>query len=63
MARDKESELRNHALPVAEEDDKTTLASIDEGIGDAKRGRTVPIEEVGKLLPQWITASFSRKAR
>jgi hypothetical protein len=48
---------------IAEEEDEETLASIDEGIRDAQAGRTVPIEEVRKLLPTWITASSSRKER
>ncbi|MGA2716518.1 MAG: hypothetical protein ABSG41_25775 [Bryobacteraceae bacterium] len=43
------------------EEDEETLAAIDEGIRDAEAGRTVPIEEVRKLLPKWITASSSRK--
>jgi len=49
--------------PIAEEEDEETLAAIDEGIRDAEAGRAVPIEEVRKLLPQWITASSSRKER
>jgi predicted transcriptional regulator len=44
-----------------EEEDEETLAAIDEGICDVEAGRTVPIEEVRKLLPQWITASSSHK--
>jgi predicted transcriptional regulator len=47
--------------PIGEEEDEETLAAIDEGIRDAEAGRTVPIEEVRKLLPKWITASSSRK--
>jgi predicted transcriptional regulator len=49
--------------PIDETEDDETLAAIDEGIGDAEAGRTVPIEEVRKLLPKWITASSSRKER
>ena len=49
--------------PLLDEEDEETLAAIDEGIRDAEAGRTVPIEEVRKLLPQWITASSSRKER
>jgi predicted transcriptional regulator len=44
-------------------EDEETLAAIDEGIRDAKAGRTVPIEDVRKLLPRWITASSSPKER
>ncbi len=49
--------------PIDEEEDQETLAAIDEGIRDAEVGRTVPIEEVRRLLPQWITASSSPKER
>jgi predicted transcriptional regulator len=49
--------------PIDEQEDEETLAAIDEGIGDAEAGRTVPIEEVRRLLPEWITASSSRKER
>ena len=45
------------------EEDEETLACIDEGIRDADAGRTVPIEDVRKLLPKWITNSSSRKER
>jgi predicted transcriptional regulator len=48
---------------IDEEEDEETLAAIDEGIRDADAGRTVPIEEVRRLLPTWITASSSRKER
>ncbi len=50
-------------ISIEEEENEETVAAIDEGIRDAKAGRTVPIEEVRKLLPQWITASSSRKER
>ena len=46
-----------------DEENAETLAAIDEGIRDAEAGRTVPIEEVRKLLPKWITASSSRNER
>jgi predicted transcriptional regulator len=46
---------------IPDQEDEETLAAIDAGIRDAEAGRTVPIEEVRKLLPQWITASSSRK--
>ena len=38
--------------PIDEEEDEETLAAIDEGIRDAEAGRTVPIEEVRRLLPK-----------
>jgi len=53
----------DNPAPVDEEEDEETLAAIDEGIRDAEAGRTVPMEEVRRLLPQWITASSSRKER
>jgi predicted transcriptional regulator len=49
--------------PVEAEEDQETLAAIDEGIRDAEAGRTIPIEEVRKLLPEWITASSSHRER
>jgi predicted transcriptional regulator len=49
--------------PIDVEEGEETLAAIDEGIRDAEAGRTVPMEEVRKLLPKWITASSSRKER
>ena len=48
---------------IIEEEDEATLAAIDEGIRDAKVGRTVALEKLRKLLPQWITASSSPKER
>jgi predicted transcriptional regulator len=48
---------------IDEEEDEKTLAAIDEGIRDTEAGRTVPIEAVRELLPEWITASSSRKKR
>ncbi len=52
------------AVPVVTDDeDKQTLAAIDEGIRDAAVGNTVSSEAVRKLVPQWITASGTRKKR
>ena len=54
----------NDPVSIPEDEDDKTLAAIDEGIADAEAGRTAPIEDVRKLLPQWIhTASSSRKER
>ncbi len=47
--------------PIVDDEDDQTLAAIDEGIRDAAAGRTVPGDEARKLLPQWITASSTRK--
>ena len=62
MSKAKEYELEKPA-PIIDDEDEATLAAIDEGIRDAKAGRTVPMEKVRKLLPQWITGSSSRKGR
>ena len=52
-------------VPVIEEVevDAKTLASIDRGIADADAGRAVPLEEVRKLVPQWISKFESPKLR
>ena len=47
----------------AVEVDAETLAGIDRGIRDADEGRAVSIEEVRKLMPQWISKFESRKPR
>ena len=62
MAKTKESDFQKPA-PVLDEEDQATLAAIDEGLRDAKAGRTVPVEQVRELLPKWISASSSRKGR
>jgi predicted transcriptional regulator len=62
MAKAKKFELESSA-PILGGEDEETLAAIDEGIRDAKAGRTVPAEEVRKRLPKWITASSTRKGR
>ena len=44
--------------------DVATLAAIDRGIKDADEGRTVPIDEVRKMIPNWISKSnHSSRAR
>jgi len=52
-------------VPVTEEVevDATTLAAIDRGIKDAGEGRTVSIDEVRKMIPQWISKFESQKPR
>ncbi|MGA6986329.1 MAG: hypothetical protein WBZ01_09765, partial [Terriglobales bacterium] len=49
MAKSKKFDLENPA-PVVDDEDEETLAAIDEGIRDAEAGRTVPAEEVRRLL-------------
>jgi len=62
MAKAKKFERENPA-PILDEEDEETLASIDEGIRDAKAGRIVPAEEVRQRLPKWITDSSTHKRR
>ena len=60
MAKSKNFDLENPA-PVVDDEDEQTLAAIDEGMRDVEAGRTVPAEEVRRLLPKWTTASSTRK--
>jgi predicted transcriptional regulator len=57
VAKVKESDFEN-PVPAPDDEDEVTLAAIDESVRDAKTGRVFSIEEVRKLLPKWITASF-----
>jgi predicted transcriptional regulator len=52
-------------VPVTEavEVDAQTLAAIDHGIQDANEGHTISIDEVRKLIPQWISKFESQKRR
>jgi predicted transcriptional regulator len=43
--------------------DAETLAAIDRGIKDSNEGRTVPIDEVCKMIPKWISKFESLKSR
>jgi predicted transcriptional regulator len=64
MAGVKKLDLDDPVPSLDDDEDEETLAAIDEGIRDAEAGRTLPIEEVRKLLPLCITtASSSRKGR
>jgi predicted transcriptional regulator len=47
----------------AVEVDAGTLAAIDRGIKDADEGRTVPLEDVRKMIPKWISKFESRTPR
>ena len=62
MSKSKESYIEKPS-PTVEEEDDATLAAIDEGIADAKAGRTVPAEQVRKLLRKWNSGSSTRKER
>jgi predicted transcriptional regulator len=50
-------------VPVTEEVevDEETLAAIDRGIKDADEGRTVSIDEVREMIPEWISKFESQK--
>ncbi len=52
-------------VPVSEEVevDDQALAAIDRGIKDADEGRTLSIQDVRKLIPQWISKFESQKRR
>lgn len=56
MAKPKKFDLEN-PVPVVDDQGEETLAAIDEGMRDAEAGRTVPAEEVRRLLPKWTTAA------
>jgi predicted transcriptional regulator len=51
------------SIPLTEEEDEETLAAIDLGIQAADEGRTVPIDEVRKMIPEWISEFDSRNRR
>jgi len=53
----------NEPAPLTAREDEATLAAIDRGIKDADEGRTVPLEEVRKMIPEWISKFESRKRR
>ena len=52
-------------IPATEEVevDGKTLAAIDRGIKAADEGRTVPLDEVRKMIPQWISKFKSQTRR
>ena len=43
--------------------DEETLAAIDRGIKAADEGGTVSLEEVRKMMPEWIRKFESREGR
>jgi len=64
MAKSKKFDLENPAPVVNDDDeDEETLAAIDQGMRHAEAGRTVPAEDVRRLLPKWTTDSSTRKRR
>jgi predicted transcriptional regulator len=44
---------------MTDDEDEGTIAAIRRGVRDAEDGRVTPIEEVEKMLPQWISKSSS----
>jgi hypothetical protein len=48
---------------MTDAEDEETLAAIDQGIHDADAGRLTPLEEVDKMLPQWISKFSYQKRR
>jgi predicted transcriptional regulator len=50
-------------VPVTDkvEVDAETLEAIDRGIKEADEGRTVPFDEVRKMIPKWIAKFESQK--
>jgi predicted transcriptional regulator len=49
-------------VPAVDEEDAATLAAIDEGIADARVGRTVPAEEARKIVTGRELAKVLAKA-
>ncbi len=60
MGETKESYIEK-PVPIEDDEDEATLAAIDEGIADAKAGRTVPAEQVRKLIRKWVSGSSRHK--
>ena len=52
-------------VPATEEVevDASTLVAIDRGLAAANEGRSVPLEEVQKMIPQWISKFESQIRR
>ena len=62
MAKAKDFEFEKSAPEIVDKEDEATLAAIDEGLRDAKAGRTIPIEKVRTLLRQWINDSSTKRS-
>jgi hypothetical protein len=58
----KEPDFENGGTGRGDED-AARLAAMDQGLRNAREGRTVSMAQVRKLLPKWITNSSSRKDR
>jgi predicted transcriptional regulator len=53
----------NQPISLTEEEDQETLAAIDRGIQAADEGRTVSIDDVRKMIPNWISKFDSQSRR
>jgi predicted transcriptional regulator len=53
----------SQTISLTEEEDRETLAAIDRGIEAADQGRTVSIDEVRKMIPNWISKFDSQSRR
>ena len=51
-------------IPVTDEVEASsdTLTAFGRGIANSDNGRTTPIEEVRKLIPEWISKFESQRA-
>jgi predicted transcriptional regulator len=43
--------------------DEVTLAAIDRGLKAAREGRSVPLDEVREMIPEWISKFESQNPR
>jgi predicted transcriptional regulator len=50
-------------VPITDDEDDETLAAIDRGARDADEGRLIPLEDVEKMLPKWISKFSSQTKR
>jgi predicted transcriptional regulator len=53
----------NRPVELRTNEDEETLAAIDRSIRDADAGRLTPLDEVEKLLPEWISKFSSQTKR
>lgn len=59
MSKTEQSDFEGR-IPIRDEEDEAALAAIDEGLHDAKAGRTVSLTEVRKLLSKWTARKAPR---
>jgi hypothetical protein len=61
MGKAKEFDFEKPA-PVIDEEDEATLAAIDEGLRDARAGRTVPMERFANFCPSGLPPPLHAKS-